>query len=774
MERIWALYKKELRTYFNSPIAYIVLTALLIGVGYFFFQTFFAAGQATLRPFFRVAAWSFLLFGPAVTMKLLAEEKKTGTIEGLLTLPLREWEMVVGKFLAAWTLLAIYLLITLVYPLSISFIGDLDGGPVIGGYLGLFFLGGTFVALGVFASAISRNQVISLIVAFGVALILFVLDLLLPFVPPSLQALFAYIGADPHFQNIGRGVLDSRDAVYSFSLMAFFLFLAVQALQTRLSDHSRKWRINRVLYIGAAIGCLLSLNALSYMVHGRFDATEDRQFTLADATVNSLQELEDQLTITAYFSKELPPPANQNANLVRDLLEEYRAAGRGKVAYRFIDPDTPGRDGQPDQSLIAAAQTAGVPKVDVQAYSKDQVQMVKVYMGIGMQYGEKTEALPIVQNLAELEYELTARVAKLMSDKTPTLGFVTGHGELSPSQGLNRVAGLLGEKFAAKEIDFSKPGASLAGVDVLIMAGPTRNIPESQLYEIDQFLMRGGKGAFFQSRQDVDPRTLIGRPLATGLEALLATYGVDLQPSLVLDKKADRITVQRSQGNMRFQSVVQFPAFVLVEDLAKDSPLTKNLRGFTVPFGSPLAVDPPAGVTIETIARSSEATWLFEVADSFLADPQAMPPPVDGEFDGPQALAVTLQGTLPSHYANHAAPDGKSGPPIPASPETRVAVVGSGMWVSDALPKRLNITFFQNLLDWLVLDEALMSIRTRSIASRPLEQLGDAGRTWFKYGNMLLPPLLLIAFGIVRWRLRTNRKRKALGAANAPAARKEV
>ncbi|NLH47544.1 MAG: ABC transporter permease subunit [Myxococcales bacterium] len=769
MARIWALYKKEVRTYFNSPIAYIVLTVLLIGVGYFFFQTFFAGEQATLRFFFRVAAWSFLLFGPAVTMKLLAEEKKTGAIEPLLTLPLREWEVVLGKFFAGWTLLAIYLLITLVYPISIAFIGKLDFGPLAGGYLGLFFLGGTFVALGMFASAISRNQVISLIVAFVIAMMLFVMDLLLPFLPPSWQNVVQFIGVDSHFSNISRGVVDTRDLVYSCSLMAFFLFLSAQALQTRLSDHSKKWRLNRVLYIGAAAGCLIALNAISFLANGRVDLTEDKQFTLSESSRDLLHELDDQLTITAYFSRELPPPANNNTAVVRDLLEEYRTASDGKVTYNFVDPDTPGKDGQPDQALIAQAQAAGIPKIDMRAFRKDQVQMVKVYLGIALQYGDKTESLPVVQNLDNLEYDLTSRISKMLREKTPTLAFLSGNGAFTSAEGLGRVAGALKDKFTVKDADLSKGDEALKDVDVLVVAGPKQPLPQNVLFAIDNFIMQGHRVAFLVDKAILDPKSLIGRPFSSGLEELLKAYGVEFNPSLILDQNSERVAVSRQSNGFTIQSMVQFPLIVHVQDLAKDTPITKNLNGFALPFAAPIELTRKDGVETHIIARSSPRSWLFTFQDSFLADPQALPVPEESDFVGPQNLVVTLEGTFPSAFVEQPLPIAEDGTSpadnvTPKSAPTRLAVVGSSWWAADMMPNPLNQLLFSNLADWLVQDERLMSIRTRSIENRPLKPLGDTARAVFKYGNMLAPPLLLVAFGLLRWRLRLRKKSRGLSA----------
>ncbi|MDP8225062.1 MAG: Gldg family protein [Candidatus Lernaella stagnicola] len=764
MERIWALYKKELRTYFNSPIAYIVLMVLLVGIGYLFFQTFFAAGQATLRNFFRVAAGSFIFFAPAVTMKLLAEEKKSGTIERLLTLPLHEWEIVLGKFLATWTLLALYLVITFVYPISIAFVGDLDGGPIIGGYLGLFFLGGTFVALGVFASSISRNQVVGLIVGFVIALLLYMMDLLLPFVPSSLQNLWEFAAADPHFKNVGRGVLDSRDIIYSLSLMSLFLFLAVQAVQSRMSDHSKKWRLNRLLYIGAAIGCVISLNVFSSVVHGRIDLTEDQQFTLSDASSGILAELDDQVTVTAFFSKDIPAPANSTRNVVKDLLEEFRDASGGRVVFSFVDPDTTGSGGESDQASVQRAQQLGVPKIDMQAFAKDQVQVVKVYMGVAVEYGEKSEAIPVIQDLPGLEYELISRIASMTREKVPAIGVVSGHGEFSLQQGFGKVASMLGSKFDVKDVDLSRDPNALNGMDVLLLLGPKKQIPEAQLFAIDQFMMRGGKAAFFLAQQDIDPRTLIGRPIDTGLAGLAEAYGVAVKPGLVLDKKCERIPIMRQQGSVRFQSLVRFPAFVAVTDLPKDLNLTRNLKGVVMPFASALAPQNTAGVETQVLARSSEATWIYEASDSFLAEPAVLEQSMMDNPAGPQPLIVTVKGNLPSYFKNRAVPPAVADAVIDVSPETRLVVAGSGQWVSDQMPSRVNLALFANLLDWLVQDEVLMSIRTRTINNRPLEDVGDVGRSLFKYGNMLLPPFILLIAGIARWQLRSRRKRRALAA----------
>jgi len=769
MHRIWGLYKKELRGYFNSPIAYIVITVLLIGIGYFFFQTFFVSDQASLRTFFRFAAWSFLLFGPAITMRQFAEEKKSGTIEGLLTLPIKEWEAVAGKFLAAWTLLAVYLVITFIYPITISFLGELDMGPISGGYFGLFLLGGTFISLGIFASTITRNQVISLITAFVIGLILFLLDLLLPFVPEALQSLVEFIGVDVHFKNVSRGVIDSRDLVYSISVMAFFLFLSVQALRTRMSDHSRKWRINRLLYLGSAFGCLIALNVFSFKAYGRLDLTADKMYTLSDASRSMVAELSDQLTINAYFSKNLPAPFNNHERFLRDLLEEYRTYSNGHLSFEFIDPGVPGPDGQPDPDLQAAVTAAKIPKIEVSKLEKDQVQMVKVFMGLSLRYGENSDTIPVLQNIDNLEYEISSRIAKLVRTKTPKVAFLTGHGELSSQQGATGAAGALGNKFNIADVDFSRGENPLQDVDVLVIAGPKQEIPAEQRQTIDQFVMNGGKVAFFLDRSVLDMQTMIGRPLTSGLEDLVANYGAQLGSTMLLDANSQSIGLTRAEGNVRFRSFVQFPPFLRVQDLEKDSPLVRNLRELTIPFAAPINLLSKPGIEAKVIAHSSPKTWLFEINDSFLVDPQALPQPAEGDYVGKQNLIVTLSGSFPSLYQTAAADKPsdfeEQAPALPAgvqSPSTRMVVIGSSIWLADMLQNKINAVFFANLMDWLAQDESLINIRTRGITERPLTKVSETARNLFKYGNMFIPPLALVAFGVVRWRMRAARKARGV------------
>lgn len=228
--------KKELRSFFDSPIAYIVITIFLLITGWFFFSDLFLVNQASLRNLFGIVPFIFMFFVPAVTMRLISEEKRSGTIEVLLTLPVRDHEIILGKFLAGLILIFAAVILTFVYTLTLSGLGDLDFGSVVAGYIGLIFLGAAYLSIGVFTSSLTQNQIVAFITSFVIIFALFMLDKVLIFVPGFLVSFFEYLSVDYHFSNIARGVIDSRDVIYYLSIIFLFLFLAVRALE------SRKWR----------------------------------------------------------------------------------------------------------------------------------------------------------------------------------------------------------------------------------------------------------------------------------------------------------------------------------------------------------------------------------------------------------------------------------------------------------------------------------------------------------------------------------------------------
>lgn len=233
MKNILTIFKKELKSYFNSPIAYIVIVVFLIITGWFFTSNLFLSGVITMRNVFDIIPFIFLFFIPAISMRTFSEEKKSGTIELLLTKPITDLDIVMGKFLAALTLTAIALAFTLIYVISLSFLGKLDSGAIIGAYIGLLLMSGIYIAIGIFASSLTENQVVAFIISFLIVFGLFMLNKILIFLPIALASILEYISIDYHFGNIARGVLDTRNIIYYLSGITIFLLLTKTALESR-------------------------------------------------------------------------------------------------------------------------------------------------------------------------------------------------------------------------------------------------------------------------------------------------------------------------------------------------------------------------------------------------------------------------------------------------------------------------------------------------------------------------------------------------------------
>jgi ABC-2 type transport system permease protein len=237
MTNTLAIARRELKTYFNSPIAYVFLGAFLVVSAillFFLFGGVFVEGYASMRRYFMFAPIVFMVLGPAVTMRLLAEERKTRTLEALLTLPVTDTQVVLGKFLGAFGLVVAGLLFTLVFPISLSMIVaegfTFDWGPVIGGYVGLLLLSSSFLALGMWTSASTKDQVVSFVLGVVACSIAVFIDWMAFIVPKSLSSLFMYLSADVHFDSVARGVIDTRDVVYFLTLTVAGLALCVRTL----------------------------------------------------------------------------------------------------------------------------------------------------------------------------------------------------------------------------------------------------------------------------------------------------------------------------------------------------------------------------------------------------------------------------------------------------------------------------------------------------------------------------------------------------------------
>ena len=526
----------------------------------------------------------------------------------------------------------------------------------------------------------------------------------------------------------------------------------------------------------AVIGILVLVNIIAVRTFGRFDLTSERIYTLSPASRETMASLEEPVTVSAYFTENLPPPYASNARYVRDLLEEYRAASKGKLSFEFIDPmsqesdkdkevkkevrhDIFGRPVREQPSVEKELQGLGIQGVEIRVVQEDQVQTKRAWMGLVIKHQEKKEVIPVVQNVASLEYDLTSLVRKMTRAKTPVLGIVQGHGEPKPEEKLRNLITMLSQTISPKPVDLTGKEKVEDEIDALMVIGPKTAFQPNELKAIDQFLMEGKPVAFFLDVLQVNAHTFETTPADHGLTPLLASYGITLGDKLVADAKAAELNVQEQRGFMMVSSPVLYPFIPLVHQLQSDSPISKGIGELTLPFVTSVTAAAEPGREVTVLARSSSKSWLEN--KPFNTDPRRDWRSETITATGPYDLMIQVRGKLKSHFATQALQSAPGAAPLLAESkgESRIIVVGGSSLLWDEFFGRPSQALALNVADWMLLDPALLAMRSRGLAGAPLEaELSDGKRNAVKFGNALGMPFLLVAFGLVRWRMREGRR----------------
>jgi ABC-2 type transport system permease protein len=394
MDETLRIARKEFAGFFASPAAFLFLGAFLAVTLFVFFwvETFFARNIADVRPLFQWMPLLLIFLVAALTMRAWSEERRAGTLETLLTSPVRPVQLVAGKFIAGVALVAVALLLTLPLPVTVSLLGPLDWGPVVGGYVATLFLAAAYVAIGLYMSARTDNPIVALILATVVCGLFYLIG------TPTLTTLFGYhiggvlslLGSGSRFESITRGVLDLRDLYYYLSIMGVFLALNLYTLE-RL-----RWAGNPATRRHRQWGWVVGLAAANFIAGNlwlapvgwaRADITQGHIYSLSDATRKYLGELQEPLLIRGYFSAKTHPLLAPLVPQIKDLLEEYAVAGKGKVRVEFVDPhDDPALEEE-------AAGKYGIRPVPFQVASKYQASVVSSYFDILVAYGDQYETL---------------------------------------------------------------------------------------------------------------------------------------------------------------------------------------------------------------------------------------------------------------------------------------------------------------------------------------------------------------------------------------------
>ena len=555
--------------------------------------------------------------------------------------------------------------------------------------------------------------------------------------------------------------------------------------------------LDALIFVASLAGILVCANILATHAPLRWDLTEEKRYTLSDATRRLVGSLDREVLIKGYFSPDLQPPFHDLERGVRDLLDEYVAASNGRIRVEFANPED-------DEELKDEAAGFGIHPVRADFVGRTKVELRAVFKGVALVCADRQEVMGDLGPNENLEYLFTDALKRVTSEEEgkPAIGFVGGHGELIDMQGVQRAfQELFGDRYQIKTVQ-ADAGPIDDDVAALIVLNPTQMVSERAKFEIDQFLMKGKAVAFLLSTVAQDRRFPIGRanPVVTTIEELVGHYGVKVKREIVLDQEnSTQMLMATPQGFV----VVNNPLALVTGNINRSEMMVKHLPALSLPFSSPLEFDeglvkkaaeqkdkPGEGtpdkqplrlsvlVASEPSARTrANVSDIMPGPDSDLL--KALPGDgVPGE-EAPEGLrpgfpiAVTVLGPFESHYKGKEIPapappkQGQAPPPKPddsgrqiieSTGSARIFVMGSGEFlISRNRLQRSSIVFLQNLIDWLVQDEDLIAIRSKG-SIRPLEPVDEATSIFYKYGNILGVPLLFVLFGVVRWQLRKRRR----------------
>ncbi len=522
------------------------------------------------------------------------------------------------------------------------------------------------------------------------------------------------------------------------------------------------------------IAVLIALNIAGLMYFGRIDLSEGRIFTLTDYSRQVVESLEEPVTVKVFFSEDVGPQYNQNRTYIKDMLEDYKAWSHGRFTFEMVNP-------REKEAFESEARSYRIQPVQAQALENDQLTVKMVYMGLAFLAGDRTETIPFLGEVNGLEYLITSTIRRLTAAEMETIGFLQGHGEPDfnpqamngmPGQqgGLSTFAQTLIKDFKLKDVDLGSVDAIDPTISTLLWVRPTEEVSEADLYKLDQFLMRGGRLGLFLDKITADLQTQQATPMALGLDSWLKSFGIKLNDNLIADARCGSVQVRQGGGGLMslFALSMKYPLFVELLEFDEEHPVSRDLENAMLFFPSSLDTSSFAsaramGLEIKPIVSSSEFTEIQQAPAWNLAPLEKLDQTVaDTRFiSGSQVLAASVEGSFKSWFADRELPEGVD-PDDPTrlteGVSTRVAVIGDGDFVSDGYAQQGNLLLAQNIVDWLSLDEGLISIRGKTITTRPLDETSPAAKKWIKWLNILGVPMLLVLFGLMRW---SSRRRRA-------------
>ncbi|WP_452601266.1 gliding motility-associated ABC transporter substrate-binding protein GldG [Pontimicrobium sp. MEBiC06410] len=784
---MFALLKKEINSFFASPIGYLVIAIFLILNGLFLWVfkgefNILDYGFADLSSFFLLSPWILIFLIPAVTMRSFSDEKKQGTLELLLTKPISHLQIVLGKYLGAFLLIILALLPTLLYVYTVNQlgnpVGNLDVGSTLGSYFGLLFLVAAYTAIGVFASTLSDNQIVAFISAVFMCFLFYigfegVADL-------STSNFIEQLGMSAHYKSMSLGVLDTRDILYFLSITAIFLFFTVKRIN-REGSKPIKWA-----YIAIVPVVLLVLNILSSSVYKRFDLTSDKRYTLSEAALNVVKEVNSPIIIDVFLEGEdFPSEFRRLQTETKQILEEF-SAYNGNIKFKFINPI---EEEETRERSMQILNDRGLTPMQLSVQGKNGQNSQRVIFPWALaSFNNQTVKIPLVKNkigatqeelvsnsVQHLEYAFADGFGKLVNPKRRKIGILRGNGQLENKYIFDFVKTLRDYYFIAPFTLDSvatnpiKTSKSLNTYDLIISAKPTEAFSENEKLVLDQYTMNGGKSLWLLDAVAMEKDSLYnieGKNVAVSRDLNLTDfffkYGVRTNPLLVKSMYSAPITLAQGEGSESRVDNLPWTYSPLATSSSKH-PIVNNLNFLKFDFANP--IDTLKNNIKKTILLESAPLSKLEGTPAIISLESVNEAPDPKTFNkGSQTLAVLLEGEFTSVYNNRIKPfdlpDIKN-----KSTDTKMIVISDGDVIKNEIgrngPEELgfdrgtlqtfgNKEFLLNAVNYLLDDDGLINIRSKEVAVAFLDQQKIAKeKTKWQLINIVLPLFILGLFGFL-------------------------
>ena len=484
------------------------------------------------------------------------------------------------------------------------------------------------------------------------------------------------------------------------------------------------------LYVVLVVAVVAAVNFISRELFFRLDLTDNQMYSLSESSQKVVQKIEDRLTMKVYFTANLPGQYGNNQRYLQDILEEYEAYGEGNIRLEIYQPED-------DEKLAEEARKYGIQPVQLQVVENDKLEVKRVYMGMVFLYGDKRETIPVIESTTGLEYDVTTQIKKLVDSTKPSIAFLDLGVEGSEIQ---NVSGILRQSYQVRNTKLDRDIPNDVGL--LIVSNVQDSIETEQLNRLRAYVRRGGNLFIGQSRIKADLREQRGAPIESNFFDFMGELGFNLKENLVLDEVNSPITITQRAGFLRMNSQVPYPLFPIVQRFG-DHLTVSGLEQVRTLFASEIEVDATASSDsssmvplLYTSDRSGEMTGYYHLS------------PIDNPFFKNTKQPGKVIGALKSVSLDS------------STSVSQVVLVSDSQFFDDgggAFPE--NFVFVANVVDFLMGDSDLVGLRSREITTRPLQVLEDASKTWWKWFNILMPPVLIIAYGLIRWRREMSRAR---------------